>query len=82
MQAIDRVRQHISDSAQTKIIATETLPESIVAGGEILVQALLQNHKILSCGNGGSAADAQHFSSEMLNRYERERPSLPAVLEW
>lgn len=79
MQAMDRIKQHITDSAHVKLVAADTLPESITAGGEILVQCLLQNHKILSCGNGGSAADAQHFSSEMLNRYERERPSLPAI---
>lgn len=79
MQAMDRIKQHINESAQVKLIAAETLPESIAAGGEILVQCLLQNHKILCCGNGGSAADSQHFSSELLNRYERERPSLPAI---
>ena len=44
-----------------------------------MVNALLNEGKILSCGNGGSAGDAQHFSSELLNRFERERPSLPAV---
>lgn len=79
MQPVDRIKQLITDSAQTKIIAAETLPESIAAAGEIMVQCLLNNHKILSCGNGGSAGDAQHFSSEMLNRFERERPSLPAI---
>jgi D-sedoheptulose 7-phosphate isomerase len=40
---------------------------------------LLNNGKILSCGNGGSAGDAQHFSAELLNRFEKERPGLPAV---
>lgn len=79
MQPVDRIKQLINDSAQTKLIAAETLPESIAAAGEIMVQCLLNNHKILSCGNGGSAGDAQHFSSEMLNRFERERPSLPAI---
>jgi D-sedoheptulose 7-phosphate isomerase len=44
-----------------------------------MVQCLLAEGKILSCGNGGSAGDAQHFSSEMLNRFERERPALPAI---
>lgn len=76
---IERIKQHINESAQTKLIAAQTLPESIAAGGEIMVQCLLDNHKILACGNGGSAGDAQHFSSEMLNRFERERPSLPAI---
>jgi D-sedoheptulose 7-phosphate isomerase len=45
----------------------------------MMVASLINGGKILSCGNGGSAGDAQHFSSEMLNRFERERPSLPAI---
>jgi DnaA initiator-associating protein len=45
----------------------------------MMVEALIRGNKILSCGNGGSAGDAQHFSSELLNRYERDRPSLPAM---
>lgn len=44
-----------------------------------IVSALLNDNKVLTCGNGGSAGDAQHFSSEMLNRFERERPALPAI---
>ena len=44
-----------------------------------MVNSLLNNGKILSCGNGGSAGDAQHFSAELLNRFEKERPGLPAV---
>jgi len=44
-----------------------------------MVQCLLSGQKILACGNGGSAGDAQHFSAELLNRYETERPSLPAI---
>ena len=51
----------------------------IAQGAEKMVQCLLNNHKILCCGNGGSAADAQHFSAELLNRYEMERPALPAI---
>jgi D-sedoheptulose 7-phosphate isomerase len=45
----------------------------------LMIQALLSDRKILACGNGGSAADAQHFSSELLNRFERDRPGLPAI---
>lgn len=74
----DRIKQHFSDSIQTKMLAHDTLPETIASAGAIMVQALLEDRKILTCGNGGSAADAQHFASEMLNRFERERPSLPA----
>ena len=56
-----------------------SLPETIEAAALKMVQCLLGDGKVLTCGNGGSAGDAQHFSSEMLNRFERERPPLPAV---
>jgi phosphoheptose isomerase len=74
-----RMRQHFNDSIQTKITAADTLIQPIARAGEAMARSLLDNHKILSCGNGGSAADAQHFSSELLNRFESERPSLPAI---
>lgn len=79
MSNIDRIEQLFQDSIKTKQLAAETLPEMIDAAGQRMVQALLSDRKILSCGNGGSAGDAQHFSSELLNRFERERPSLPAI---
>lgn len=79
MKLTDRIRQHFTDSIQTKIAAADSLPEAIERGAALMVQALLDGHKILSCGNGGSAADAQHFSSELLNRFEAERPGLPAI---
>ena len=74
-----RMRQHFNDSIQTKITAADTLIQPIARAGEAMARSLLDNHKILSCGNGGSAADAQHFSSELLNRFESERPGLPAI---
>lgn len=74
-----RIQNHFSASIQTKIAAADSLLEVIAHAGEVLVHSLLEGHKILSCGNGGSACDAQHFSSEMLNRFERERPGLPAI---
>jgi len=77
--SLQRVRQLFAESIETKMKAAETLPESIIGAGERMVECLLNGGKILSCGNGGSAGDAQHFSSEMLNRFERERPSLPAI---
>lgn len=55
------------------------LAPAIAAAGSRMAHSLSEGGKILSCGNGGSAADAQHFSSELLNRFERERPAMPAV---
>lgn len=75
----ERVKQHFYDSIQTKTHAAEQLVEPIAAAAKCMAQALVDNHKILSCGNGGSAADAQHFSAELLNRFETERPPLPAI---
>jgi D-sedoheptulose 7-phosphate isomerase len=79
MDPLTRVRDHFAESIATKQTSADVLGESIVAGGRILSDALLADGKILSCGNGGSAADAQHFSSELLNRFEMERPGLPAM---
>ena len=62
-----------------KEAAAAVLPERIAEAGLLMGQALQAEGKILSCGNGGSAGDAQHFSSELLNRFERERPGLPAI---
>ena len=75
MDMMSRIKQHFEESIQTKILAAEALPEVIQAAGEMMVQSLLNGGKILSCGNGGSAGDAQHFSAEMLNRFETERPA-------
>jgi len=75
----ERISSLFEDSIETKKRAKDTLPVAIAYAGESIVQSLLQEGKVLSCGNGGSAGDAQHFSSEMLNRFERERPSLPAI---
>lgn len=74
-----RVLELFDASIEAKTQARDVIPAAIVAAGEAMVQCLLNNGKILSCGNGGSAGDAQHFSSEMLNRFERERPALPAI---
>lgn len=79
MDSLSRIKQHFEASIATKQEALDILPISIAQAGEKMVQALLAGNKLLSCGNGGSAADAQHFSAEMLNRFERERPSLPAI---
>lgn len=79
MDMLKCIKQHFSDSIQTKINAADQLPETIAHAGSVMVECLLSDKKILSCGNGGSACDAMHFSSEMLNRFKRERPSLPAI---
>lgn len=76
---LNRIKNTFTESIQTKIAAADALPDKIAKAGEMLVSALLKGGKILTCGNGGSAGDAQHFSSEMLNRFERERPPLPAI---
>lgn len=75
----ERILNHFLASIDTKVKASESLPAMIEAAGKIMLNSLLNAGKILSCGNGGSAGDAQHFSSEMLNRFERERPALPAL---
>lgn len=79
MDPIERVRGHFAESIATKETAAEQIAESIAAAGRVMSDAILDDGKILSCGNGGSAADAQHFSSELLNRFEMERPGLPAM---
>ena len=77
MQA--RIRNLFTESIQTKIDAADALPEVIAGAAELLVGALTGGKKILCCGNGGSAGDAMHLASELVNRFERERPSLPAI---
>ncbi len=66
-------------SIATKQAAKECLIEPITNAVNLLVGALKNNNKVLVCGNGGSAADAQHFAAELVCRFERERPSLPAI---
>ena len=79
MSLQDRIITHFTNSIQTKQDAMENLTEIIEFASQRIVSALLNENKVLTCGNGGSAGDAQHFSSEMLNRFERERPGLPAI---
>ncbi len=74
-----RIKQLFQASIETKQKAMESLPQAIEQASMLMVNSLLAEGKILACGNGGSAGDSQHFSSELLNRFERERPSLPAI---
>jgi D-sedoheptulose 7-phosphate isomerase len=76
---LQRVKGHFQESAQTIRDGMEELAPAITLAGERMLRALLADRKILACGNGGSAADAQHFSAELLNRFERERPGLPGI---
>ncbi|MEP6702628.1 MAG: phosphoheptose isomerase [Betaproteobacteria bacterium] len=79
MDQIARIRRHFTDSANLMLACVEAMAPQIVRAAESMVQCLLADGKILACGNGGSAADAQHFSAEMLGRFERERMGLPAI---
>jgi D-sedoheptulose 7-phosphate isomerase len=76
---VDRVKQNFEESIQLKQQSLQALAAVTAQAAALIALALDQGAKILSCGNGGSAGDAQHFSSEMLNRFEMERPGLPAV---
>jgi D-sedoheptulose 7-phosphate isomerase len=75
----DAIRRQFADSIAAKQKALETLVTAIARAGDVMIETLRRGGKILSCGNGGSAGDAQHFSAELLNRFERERPGLPAI---
>ncbi|MEO4045790.1 phosphoheptose isomerase [Pseudomonas sp. CAU 1711] len=79
MDMQSRIRQMFQASIDTKQQAMDVLVPFIEHASTVMVHSLLNEGKILSCGNGGSAGDSQHFSSELLNRFERERPSLPAI---
>ena len=79
MDLISRIDKNFQDSISTKQLAADVLAEPISRAAQMVTQCFLDGGKILSCGNGGSAGDAQHFSSEMLNRFEMERPGLPAI---
>lgn len=79
MDSINRIRQHFTDSAQLKLDAADALVPAIARAAGLLTECLLADGKVLACGNGGSAADAQHFAAEMIGRFERERPELPAI---
>lgn len=79
MNPADRVTAHFNDSIANLQAATGQLAEPVSRAAACITRSLLNGGKLLICGNGGSAADAQHFSSELLNRFEAERPGLPAI---
>ena len=79
MDLIARVTKHFEDSAQTKLNAIDQMAAPIAAGIETLTNSLINGGKILACGNGGSAGDAQHFAAELIGRFEAERQELAAI---
>ncbi|AUH53437.1 phosphoheptose isomerase [Chromobacterium sp. ATCC 53434] len=79
MDLIDRVASHFLESIAAKQEAMELLSPGVAAAAERMVACLMNEGKILACGNGGSAADAQHFAAEMVGRFEKERPGLAAI---
>ena len=79
MDLITRISENFSESAHLKLQAMDALAGPIAAAAERMVQCLKSDNKIMSCGNGGSAADSQHFAAELINRFERERPPLSAI---
>jgi D-sedoheptulose 7-phosphate isomerase len=79
MDLISRISENFSESAHLKLQCMDALARPIAAAAERMVQCLKADGKILACGNGGSAADAQHFAAELLNRFEMERPALAGL---
>jgi D-sedoheptulose 7-phosphate isomerase len=75
---VARINQHFTESANLKLDAVKALADPLRRAAERMVQCLMNEGKIMACGNGGSAADAQHFTAELLNRFEMDRPGLAA----
>jgi D-sedoheptulose 7-phosphate isomerase len=74
-----RVAAQFAESAKLKLDSSQALVGPLVRAGSLLADALRQGGKVLACGNGGSAADAQHFAAELVNRFEMERPPLAGI---
>ena len=79
MDQLQRTKEYLNESVQLILETSEQIAPAIVSASEMITDCLLSENKVLSCGNGGSAASALHFSSVMLNRLEFERPGLPAI---
>jgi D-sedoheptulose 7-phosphate isomerase len=74
-----RIQQHFIESADLKYQAAPLLSKPITDAVQALLACVTSGGKVLVCGNGGSAADAQHFAAEFVGRFERERPELAAI---
>jgi D-sedoheptulose 7-phosphate isomerase len=79
MSLADRIQQQFQDSAATKLASLAAMAAPIEAATRRMVACLQAGGKVMACGNGGSAADSQHFAAELLNRFEKERPPLAAI---
>jgi len=79
MDAESLVLEHFAQSVAAKQAAANLLAPTVARAGQLMARSLLDDGRVFSCGNGGSAADAQHFSAELLNRFEMERPGLPGI---
>ena len=79
MDLLTRINNHFEDSAKLKLALAELLSAPISASAEMMAEAFLNEKKVLICGNGSGAANAQYFSSRMLNHFEVERPGLAAI---
>jgi len=79
MTLTTRIGKHFDDSAQIKLQSKTVLAQPIADAAQAMVACLMNDGKILVCGNGGSAADSQHFAAELINRFEVERPGLAAI---
>ena len=73
------IKQHFEEGIELRRRMAETMPADIVRAGSAMAAALKGGNKALACGNGGSAADSQHFAAEIVGRFERERPGMPAI---
>ena len=76
---VKRIRGHFADSARLKHDAADALAPAIARAASLMTECLFADGRILACGNGGSASDTQHFAAELVGRFERERPELPAL---
>ncbi|HEY8118733.1 MAG TPA: phosphoheptose isomerase [Methylophilaceae bacterium] len=79
MDLTARISTHFEESARLKLELADLLATPIAKAAELIAKALLEEKKVLACGNGAAAANAQYFASRLLNRYEMERPSLAAI---
>jgi D-sedoheptulose 7-phosphate isomerase len=79
MPELEQIRNHFAESITVKHDSARVLVPQIVAAANLMTATLQNDGKILSCGNGGSAGDAQHFAAELVNRFEMERPGLAAI---